>query len=171
MKSTTAKVLAIIFLLALTAAQLRAGTGDSTNSETDSYNVNLKADLFNNTSALAGISLTIMVLLLVAIALYARHHREKMLHETLRTMIEKGIPVNSEIVAQLGRRGRGNGSAKSRSRHLLPGLILTGAGIVLVIDLPWHFVGGWIVLVIGLAFLIVWLSERKQNDDQQPPKP
>jgi hypothetical protein len=34
-----------------------------------------------------------------------------------------------------------------------------------------HGSGGWIVLFIGVAFLIVWFVERRDKNDEQPPKP
>jgi hypothetical protein len=112
------------------------------------------------------------VVLLVAI-FYFRHRRNKMVHETVRAMIEKGMPISPELITQLASQSRGNGSGRQyyRSRRLLPGLVLTGVGLALLITGHWHSKGGLIVLFIGLAFLLVWLIERNQSDDQQPPKP
>lgn len=133
---------------------------------------------------------------------YFRHRQIKMVHETVRTMIEKGIPVTPEILASLrgkhsfdeyfsGKQVPGNPfdqvfphRQRGRNRRLLPGLILVGIGLALIGGMPEHSkIGGWIVFFIGLAFLIVWLvdrneaanydrnnTERRQNNDPQPPK-
>lgn len=130
----------------------------------------------------------IMAVVIILIVYYFRHRRNKMMHETLRAMIEKGLPITPELLASLGAKNSfsGNpfdqlfpGHPQSRNRHLLPGLIITGIGLALTGALPEHSgPGGLIVLFIGVAFLIVWLVERKQNanddkkreDSQQPPK-
>ena len=112
---------------------------------------------------------------------YFRHRQIKMVHETVRTMIEKGIPVTPEILASLrgkhsydeyfsGKQVPGNPfdqvfpqRPKARNRRLLPGLILTGIGLALIGGLPEHSkIGGWIVFFMGLAFLIVWLVDRNE---------
>jgi Flp pilus assembly protein TadB len=112
---------------------------------------------------------------------YFRLRQNKMVHETVRTMIEKGIPVTPEILASLrgkhsfdedfsGKQVPGNPfdrvfpqRQKGRNRRLLPGLILTGVGLALIGGLPEHSkTGGWIVFFMGLAFLIVWLVDRNE---------
>ncbi len=134
-----------------------------------------------------------------------------MMHETIHAIVDKGIPVTPEMIASLGgkrsfgeefygKQGAGNpydqnypARQRTRNRHLLPALILIGVGLALTGFHPWHAgIGGKIVLFIGLAFLIVWLVERKQygnyernitmtkegvqmtekrqDNDQQPPK-
>jgi len=156
--------------------------------------------------ALAGIMFPAVVIFalpvtIVGIAFYSQHRRNKMLHETIRSMVEKGMPVSPELLAGLGgkhfdvdpscRQSPGNpfdqgfpARERARNRHLLPGLVLTGIGLALIGVHPSHSgTGGWIIFFIGLAFLIVWLvdradnrkydsnvTERKQNNDLQPPK-
>jgi hypothetical protein len=142
---------------------------------------------------------------ILAIIFVSKHRRNKMVHETLRAMIEKGMPVTPELLAGL-REAHFSGEYPSdkqspgdpfgqvfsrrqrpRNRHLLPGLILTGFGLGLIVTQS-HFVRpGLIILLVGLSFLIVWWVERKQNaddersanmpneerkrdNDQQPPK-
>lgn len=130
-------------------------------------------------------------LAIIALVFYFRHRQNQMMHETVRAMIDKGIPITPEVLAGLNARNRRMNSqgrldcGRPRNRHLLPGLILTGLGLALTGLHPWHAgTGGKIILFIGLAFLVVWLverfqngngergvnTERKQNDDQQPPK-
>lgn len=134
------------------------------------------------------ISPFIMAVTIILIVYYFRHRRNKMVHETLRAMIEKGLPITPELLAGLGGKNSfsGNpfdqlfpGRQQGRNRHLLPGLILIGVGLALTGFQPEHSgPGSLIILFIGLAFLIVWIVERKQNvndnkkreDSQQPPK-
>jgi Domain of unknown function (DUF6249) len=110
----------------------------------------------------------IMVISIIAIVFYFRHRRNKMAHETLRAMIEKGMPVTPELIASLKSRGIKNGETRSRGAgRLLVGLILVGVGIGVVAMMG---KAGLIPLFIGVAFLIVWLVERKDINNGQPPK-
>jgi hypothetical protein len=119
---------------------------------------------------------------IIAIVFVSRHRRNKMVHETVRAMIDKGMPVTPEVLAGLGGKhtyggyppgkpGAGNPAdqafpprQRSRNRHLLPALILIGVGLALTGMHPWHAgTGGQIVLFIGVAFLIVWLVDKNQD--------
>jgi hypothetical protein len=61
---------------------------------------------------------------------------------------------------------------------LFPGLVMIGVGMAMLIanysggnDTGWAGIkGGWIVLFMGVAFLIVWSVERKNKSGDQPPK-
>ena len=119
----------------------------------------------------------VMIIAIIAIFFYFKHRRNKMVHETMRAMIEKGVPITPELIAQLRNKPSGFSSqigqqpGRSRQRHLLPGLILTGIGAALLISHPgYHSSGGLIVLFIGVAFLIVWFVERTDRNNGQPPK-
>jgi hypothetical protein len=119
----------------------------------------------------------VMIIAIVAIMFYCINRRNKMVHETMRAMIEKGVPITPELIAQLRNKPSrfssqsGQQVGRSRHRHLLPGLILIGVGTALLISYPGHHSsGGWIVLFIGVAFLIVWAVERKDKNNDQPPK-
>jgi uncharacterized membrane protein len=122
-----------------------------------------------------------MPVAIVAIMFYTIHRRNKLVHENLRAMIDKGIPITPELVDSL--KGKHSGAlnqplstgghplAKSgRARRLLPGLVLTGVGAALMISGHWFGGPGLIVLFIGIAFLIVWLVERMDRSNNQPPK-
>jgi hypothetical protein len=111
-----------------------------------------------------------MPVAIVAIALYFKYRRNKMAHETLRMLIEKGTSITPELVASLKGKGMGDGNVRSRGPALLPGLVVAGIGAALLISDSGHSKGGWIVLFIGLAFLVVWLMERKHPSDPQPPR-
>jgi Domain of unknown function (DUF6249) len=120
-----------------------------------------------------------MPVLIVALALFFKYRRDRLAHETLRAMIEKGVPITPELLAQLKSKDPGDSQPKDGSRHLLPGLICSGVGIALLIgNLNSNRSGipgipafaGWIVLFVGVAFLIVWWVERKNKNDAQPPR-
>ena len=143
-----------------------------------------------NIVALASIlSPFIMVVAIIFTVVYFQHRRNKMMHETLRSMIEKGMPITPEILAGLGGKHPTDGDPsgkqaagnpfdqvfprrqKARNQHLFPGLVLTGIGLALTgFHVSRASAGSLIILFIGVAFLIVWLVERKQDNDQQPPK-
>jgi len=112
--------------------------------------------------SLAGI-LTPFIFLAVVISciLYFKHRRNRMLHETLRTMIDKGVPIPPELIVPPGRQFR-----RSANSDLRNGLIMVGLGIGIFM---FHLRFGWIPIFIGLAFLVVWLIERTQSpkDGQQ----
>ena len=101
----------------------------------------------------------VMIVTIIAMGLYAMDRRSKRLHETLRTMIDKGIPIPPEFFGPKSWRS-GN--------DLRIGLFWVGLGIGFTI------IGGkvgFILLFMGLAFLIIWLVERKNKSGDQPPKP
>ena len=71
---------------------------------------------------------------MVAIVFYFHHRRTKLAHETLRMMIEKGMPITPELVAELrSKRPHGTGQNPTRRSGLFPGLVLAGIGTALLI--------------------------------------
>jgi hypothetical protein len=105
----------------------------------------------------------VMILTIVTLYLYARDRRSKRLHETLRAMIDKGVPIPPGFF------GVPPGfSGIYPGIDLRSGLILAGMGIGFIL------MGGkvgYILLFMGVALLIVWLVERKNKNGDQPPKP
>jgi hypothetical protein len=134
----------------------------------------------NNPAALGGLAIGgvmmlipfapfVMIVSVVAIVFYFLHRRNKMAHETLRAMIEKGMPVTPELIANLNDKGIKRGEVRNRGTgQLLVGLILAGVGIgtIVIAGRP-----GFIPLFIGVAFLIVWQVERKNTNNPPPPNP
>lgn len=111
-----------------------------------------------------GCSIPIIV---VALALYFSHRKHKMLHETVRAMVEKGVPIPPELFNQAKNESPFADSAKRPRNDLRTGLIMTclGVGIVLFIGKP-----GWIILFLGVAFLLIASFGKKNKNDDQPPK-
>ncbi|MDQ6630331.1 MAG: DUF6249 domain-containing protein [Verrucomicrobiota bacterium] len=101
---------------------------------------------------------------IVGLSAYFRSRKDKMLHETLRQMIEKGVPIPPELLKP------SESIRKDRPRSdLRSGLVLIAVGIGLMMMLSAQHKGvGSIPLLIGVAFLIVWKIE--QNKPAQPEK-
>ena len=119
---------------------------------------------------IAIVSPFIMVVAIIALAGYFAHRRNKITHETIRAMIDKGVPMTPELVAELrSSRPHGSRSYGSGSGRLLPGLVCIGVGTALLIAGHAESRGGLIVLFIGLAFLITWVVEQKSSGNAQPP--
>lgn len=119
-----------------------------------------------------------MPVLIVGMALFFKFRKDRLAHETVRAMIEKGVPITPELLAQLKNRDPEDDKPKDGSRYLLPGLICGGVGAGLLISSRMGGSGiqglppaaGWIVLFIGVAFLIVWIVEKNNKNDAQPPR-
>jgi hypothetical protein len=110
----------------------------------------------------------VMVVAIIVVVGYFRHRRHQMMNETLRSMIEKGMPITPDLVDSLKTKGSvlfGNGNRRNDLRR---GLILIGVGIGVVVlaGKP-----GWIIFFIGVAFLVVWFFEKNNSDNNQPPQP
>jgi hypothetical protein len=118
-----------------------------------------------------------MPVLVVGLAFFFKYRKDRLAHETLRAMIEKGMPITPELIAQLGRKQPETSAQPNQSRHLLPGLVMVGVGAALLISnhagngipgLPGA--GGWIILFVGVALLIVGFVEKNNKNDAQPPR-
>jgi hypothetical protein len=101
----------------------------------------------------------IIPIAIVAIVFYFRHRRLKMHHETMRAMIDKGMPIPPEMIA--GSRGdllMGNSDTRPGRCDARSGLILVAVGAGLLM-----FAGkvGWILVFIGAARLVLWLMDSR----------
>ncbi len=93
-------------------------------------------------------------LLMVAVILYYKHRRMKLIHETIARLAERGLPVPPELVDP------------PRARHfgLRAGLVLVALGIALA---AFFFESGGpasiglIPGLMGLALLVAWMVERR----------
>lgn len=96
---------------------------------------------------------------IVSIIFYFRHRRLKMHHETMRAMIEKGMPIPPEMAA--GARGDlllGSSDVRPGRSDVRSGLILiaVGAGLLMIAGKV-----GWILVFIGAARLVLWLIDSR----------
>ncbi len=97
-----------------------------------------------------------MPVLLVAIILYYKHRKQRLTHETIARLAEKGLPVPPELLRPPGQSYAG----------LRGGLMLIGLGIALAIFFqqvhgPWSI--GLIPGMIGLALVLAWAIESRRN--------
>ena len=102
---------------------------------------------------------------IISICAYARYRRHKMANETLRGMIDKGLTITPELVDSLkSKHSRTGAGATGNQSHkdLRNGLVLTGVGIgvVMLCGKP-----GWIVLFIGVAFLLIGMLKIGKGDN------
>ena len=90
----------------------------------------------------------------------ARLRRNRMLHETIRYMIEKGAPIPPELLQPP--------TPPKPRNDLRNGILLIGGGIGLALALSGKgghaYMIGFIAIFLGIAFLVVWKLERKQPE-------
>lgn len=118
-----------------------------------------------------------LVIAVVALRLYFRHEKNKVLHQTIRSMVDKGLPIPPELFTTGGQRPGSSPSVQDPFAVVWPrrpqsdlrrGLLLVGIGIGLLM-----VVGkvGWIVFCMGAAFLVAAIFTRNdQNNNTVPPK-
>lgn len=104
-----------------------------------------------------------MIIACVALGVSQRMKRTKILHETLRLMIEKSQPIPPDLL-------RFSDGLRRPRNDLRNGLVLISVGIGLGILLLLQKDDDWpialIPLLMGVAFLIVWKIESKKNGGQ-----
>ena len=97
-----------------------------------------------------------MPVLLVAIILYYKHRKQRLTHETIARLAEKGLPVPPELLQPPAHSYAG----------LRGGLMLVGLGIALVVFFqqirgPWSI--GLIPGLIGAALILSWAIESRRG--------
>ena len=116
--------------------------------------------------AIAGMVATFgLPVLLVAIILWFKHRKQRMIHDTIARLAEKGLPVPPELLTP---------APPNRTAGLRGGLVLIGLGIALAIVLaevgaPWSI--GLIPGLMGIALLISWAIEQFMAGESTGPKP
>jgi len=106
---------------------------------------------------------------IVALFVALRHRRNRMFHETLRAMVEKGVPIPPELLSRGGvPLGGASHDRPAGTRDLRWGLVLLALGGGL-----YTLAGkiGIIPVFIGVALLIVWLigmiANKRKNTSPQ----
>lgn len=117
---------------------------------------------------LAGMVVGIIAIMLPAvivfIALYYRHQRTEKLYDTVRQLVEKGLPVPPELLDPPAPQR----SAKNNS-PLFNAVTLIGAGLGLALmfhwmELRWLIGVGAMLVCIGAAQLLALAIERRWAD-------
>jgi hypothetical protein len=107
-----------------------------------------------------------MPVAIVGLFVFLRHRRNRMLHETLRAMVEKGVPIPPELLSGKGAALAASNGARPGYQDLRNGLILIALGAGL------FFMVGKIGLIpgfIGMAMIIAWLIGSKTRNHPTPP--
>jgi hypothetical protein len=101
----------------------------------------------------------------VALFVFLRHRRNRMLHETLRAMVEKGVPIPPELIARGGMAPAVIGEVRPGYRDLRWGLVLValGGGLFIVAG---KF--AFIPLFIGVALIAVWAIGMVADKRKKP---
>ena len=106
--------------------------------------------------------------ILVALILFYRLRRTRLLHQTIMALVEKGQPIPEALLSPEPKRKRSD---------LRTGIILiaVGLGLALFFFASQGFVGlgdawgvGIIPLFIGIGFVIAWKLEPGSRDDATP---
>ncbi len=98
--------------------------------------------------------LFVMIAFIVGVVLYFRYRRAQLLHTTLAKMIEKDVPIPTELF-----------DAPRRKRSdLRRGAFWLALGVGVLVYLKFigngQWIGGLIPLLIGVAYLVVWRIEQ-----------
>jgi hypothetical protein len=117
-----------------------------------------------NQTAPVLVSIAMFTMIAVCVALGVTHKlkRSRMMHDTIRLMIEKGQPIPPELLQpeEPQRRPRND----LRNGLLLIGI---GAGLVVLLLMQRESASAWpaglIPLLMGVAFLITWKIEANKN--------
>ena len=109
--------------------------------------------------------------LIVAVILYFGFSKNRMMHRTIRMMVEKGQPVPAALLAPPP-------PAQRRRSDMRRGVVLAMVGLGLM--LFFAAVNGWeggawsiglIPFLIGAGYLIVWKLEGNKDVSSPPPVP
>jgi hypothetical protein len=106
-------------------------------------------------------------IVIVGLQLYFRHRQNIVLHETLRTMVDKGVPIPPEMFKKTERECMEHDKPRRPRNDLRNGLVFLGMGIGIVMVAG---KAGYIILFMGVAFVVASLLEKKDKNDAQPPK-
>jgi hypothetical protein len=118
-----------------------------------------EAQLSSSAATVVPAAFFIAIVGIVVAVLVGRHRRERILHDTLRAMIEKGAEIPAQLL----------GADKRKPDDRRRGLILVGAGIGLcaflgVVDREngaWAF--GLVPLLIGAGYLVAFVLEKRDR--------
>jgi len=123
-----------------------------------------------NSSSGAAIPILLVVfgcpVAIVGLVAYFRARKQKQLHETLRAMIEKGVPIPPELLRSPTPAGDASEADRDDPRTALrQGLFLVALGVGICVWLlikssdSWGL--GFIPFLIGVSFLAEWRLEKR----------
>lgn len=106
--------------------------------------------------------------LAIGIIMYTLYRRKKILHGTIRMMIEKGVPIPPELLAPPVSK-----KADAEKFYLRNGVLFLSFGLGILAFLVNFFENnlwslGLIPFFIGIGFLLIWFIDRVgKRDDKQ----
>jgi len=121
---------------------------------------------FNVLGVMIPIVAILMPVAIVFIALYFRHQRQVSLHETIKHLADKGMPVPKDLLDPPGQHWNVDAGGRPRRSPLFGAMTVFGVGIGLMIFFYAMGLGGlWgvgaLVATIGVAQLIALALERR----------
>jgi hypothetical protein len=123
---------------------------------------------------LAPFAVPLMALLIPIIAIImnglVRIKRNRYLHETIRLMTEKGLPIPPELISAVVGDSRQQPKTWSPTAQLRSGIINIAIGLGLMLlfqemhpDENWLWAVGMIPFMIGVGFLLIWWIESRKK--------
>jgi hypothetical protein len=118
-------------------------------------------DRDHNEGIVVPVAFFVALLFMIAVPLYFQFRRERIRHESIRALIEKGQPIPREML-----------TPPTQRSDLRRGLTLVGAGIglaLLLIAIPEaRATGAWasgaIPLLVGIGYLVAWRIEGRATE-------
>jgi len=123
---------------------------------------------------LAPFAVPLMALLIPIIAIImsglVRIKRNRYLHETIRLMTEKGLPIPPELISAVVGDSRQQPKTWSPAAQLRSGIINIAIGLGLMLlfqemhpEENWLWAVGMIPFMIGVGFLLIWWIESRKK--------
>ena len=124
---------------------------------------------------LAPFAIPILALLIPIVAIImtglVRIKRNRLLHETVRLMTEKGAPIPPELIDAVANDSKQQAKTWSPTSQLRSGVINIAIGLGLIFLFremdggpTWLWAVGMIPFMIGVGFLLIWWIESRKKD-------
>jgi len=124
---------------------------------------------------LAPFAIPILALFIPIVAIImagvVRIKRNRMLHDTVRLMTEKGAPIPPELIDAVANDSKQQAKTWSPTAQLRSGVINIAIGLGFMFLLreidggpTWMWAAGMIPFMIGVGFLLIWWIESRKKD-------
>jgi hypothetical protein len=124
---------------------------------------------------LAPFAIPILALLIPIVAIImagvVRIKRNRMLHDTVRLMTEKGAAIPPELIDAVANDSKQQAKTWSPTSQLRSGVINIAIGLGFMFLLreidggpTWMWAAGMIPFMIGVGFLLIWWIESRKKD-------
>jgi hypothetical protein len=135
------------------------------------------SDWFGVIGAIVPVVAILMPVAIVFVALYFRHQRQVSLHETIKHLADKGMPVPKDLLDPPGRNANATSGDWQRRSPFFSAMTVLGVGLGLMV---FFYAMGWgglwgvgaLVAIIGVSQLIALAIERRASQakpvDQDP---